>query len=63
MFQDRLSSVDPKIHSYCYMLRMGRWQKMSEPVTPDGLHFSAQSCRIFGKRYFENFVERKPFHV
>ena len=26
-------------------------------MKPDGLHFNAQSCRIFGKRYFEKYME------
>ena len=27
--------VEPIDNSDCYMLRMGRWQKMSEPINPD----------------------------
>lgn len=30
-----LDDVDPIDNDNCYMLRMGRWQKMSEPVNPD----------------------------
>ena len=26
-------------------------------LKPDGLHFNAQSCRIFGRRYFEKLLE------
>jgi len=27
--------VEPIVNPRCYMLRMGRWQKMSEPINPD----------------------------
>ena len=30
-----LDEVEPINNDNCYMLRMGRWQKMSEPVNPD----------------------------
>ena len=30
-----LGEVDPIDNDRCYMLRMGRWQKMSEPINPD----------------------------
>ena len=29
------SHVEPISNKLCYMLRMGRWQKMSEPINPD----------------------------
>ena len=29
------SEVEPISNKLCYMLRMGRWQKMSEPINPD----------------------------
>lgn len=29
------SDVEPIDNEDCYMLRMGRWQKMSEPINPD----------------------------
>ena len=29
------SDVEPIVNRNCYMLRMGRWQKMSEPINPD----------------------------
>ena len=44
----------------CYMLRMGRWQKMSEPINPDraifdvefhsGINLCASFASIFKKR-------------
>ena len=30
-----MGEVDPIENDRCYMLRMGRWQKMSEPINPD----------------------------
>jgi len=30
-----IGEVDPIDNPNCYMLRMGRWQKMSEPINPD----------------------------
>jgi len=29
------NEVEPILNPSCYMLRMGRWQKMSEPINPD----------------------------
>lgn len=29
------ADVEPISNKLCYMLRMGRWQKMSEPINPD----------------------------
>lgn len=29
------ADVEPINNSLCYMLRNGRWQKMSEPLNPD----------------------------
>lgn len=29
------ADVEPIINDKCYMLRMGRWQKMKEPINPD----------------------------
>ncbi len=35
-----IGEVEPIINPDCYMLRMGRWQQMSEPVNPDRSIFS-----------------------
>ena len=32
--------VDPIDNPLCYMIRMGRWQKMSEPINPDRAIFN-----------------------
>ena len=31
----KLGTVDPIVNPKCYMLRMGRWQNMREPINPD----------------------------
>ncbi len=36
------SDVEPIVNRNCYMLRMGRWQKMSEPINPDRGVFSGK---------------------
>lgn len=42
------SDVSPIINRDCFMLRMGRWQKMSEPINPDravvGTPFHSGTC-------------------
>ena len=59
-----LSDVTPIVNSDCYMLRMGRWQRLAEPVNPDRDIFSGRfhsgvgpqasfadaMARIYGKR-------------
>lgn len=30
-----LADVEPIENDLCFMLRMGRWQRMSEPINPD----------------------------
>lgn len=37
-----LSDVEAIVNRNCYMLRMGRWQKMSEPINPDRGVFSGK---------------------
>jgi len=58
---DEVSKIDNEL---CYMLRMGRWQKMSEPINPDraifegkyrsgvslGASFADEATRFFGDR-------------
>ena len=34
--------VEPISNPMCYMLRMGRWQRMSEPINPDRAIFDAK---------------------
>ena len=36
------ADVSPIINRDCFMLRMGRWQKMSEPINPDRAIFGIQ---------------------
>ena len=49
--------VEPISNPMCYMLRMGRWQRMSEPINPDGLRFNSLALREFGNRYFDAYPE------
>lgn len=37
-----IGDVDPIHNSDCYMLRMGRWQTMSEPINPDRQIFEGE---------------------
>ena len=37
-----IGEVDPIQNSSCYMLRMGRWQAMSEPINPDRAVFGGK---------------------
>ena len=36
------ADVEPIVNRNCYMLRMGRWQKMSEPINPDRAIFTGE---------------------
>jgi len=48
----------------CYMLRMGRWQKMSEPINPDRaifdveFHSGINLCASFADRYAKHFNKK-----
>ena len=48
----------------CYMLRMGRWQKMSEPINPDRdilngeFHSGTNLCASFADRFAKHFNGR-----
>ena len=48
----------------CYMLRMGRWQKMSEPINPDRsifdveFHSGINLCASFADRYAKHFHKK-----
>ena len=48
----------------CYMLRMGRWQRMSEPINPDravldaNKHSGTNLCASFADRYATHFQKR-----
>jgi len=48
----------------CYMLRMGRWQKMSEPINPDRaifdveFHSGINLCASFADRYAKHFRKK-----
>lgn len=37
-----LKDVDPIKNRMCYMLRMGRWQHMSEPINPDRTNIASK---------------------
>lgn len=39
-----LSDAEPIINPDCFMLRMGRWQQMSEPVNPDRAFLGGKVC-------------------
>lgn len=55
------SDVEPIDNKMCYMLRMGRWQKMTEPINPDraiwgirfhsGISLAASFADEFTKEY------------
>ena len=55
--------VEPIHNSLCYMLRMGRWQEMSEPINPDRaifdkeFHSGVNLCASFADRYVRHFHE------
>ena len=55
------SDVEPINNSLCHMLRMGRWQKMSEPINPDRAIFSSEFhsginlCASFADQYARHF--------
>lgn len=48
----------------CYMLRMGRWQEMSEPINPDRailsgeFHSGINLCASFADRYTKHFHKK-----
>ena len=56
--------VEPIDNSNCFMLRMGRWQKMSEPINPDRAIFNPQGhsgtnlCASFADRYAKHFRQK-----
>ena len=56
--------VEPIDNPDCFMLRMGRWQKMSEPINPDRAIFNPQGhsgtnlCASFADRYAKHFGEK-----
>ena len=37
-----VGDVEPIINPLCYMLRMGRWQRMQEPINPDRAIFGIE---------------------
>ncbi len=43
-----LADVAPIESKQCYMLRMGRWQKLSEPINPDRAIFGGNFCSGVG---------------
>lgn len=49
------------VNSRCFMLRMGRWQQMSEPINPDryifgeGFHSGISLAASFADKYAEHF--------
>lgn len=53
--------IEPINNSLCHMLRMGRWQKMSEPINPDRAIFSSEFhsginlCASFADQYARHF--------
>lgn len=53
--------IEPINNSLCHMLRMGRWQKMSEPINPDRAIFSSEFhsginlCASFADHYARHF--------
>ena len=57
-----LGEVPPIRNRFCHMLRMGRWQPMSEPINPDrsitdgkfksGIGLSASFADEFSKKYY-----------
>jgi hypothetical protein len=55
--------IEPINNSLCHMLRMGRWQKMSEPINPDRAIFSSEFhsginlCASFADQYARHFHE------
>lgn len=56
--------VEPIDNALCYMLRMGRWQKMSEPINPDRdvfcseFHSGIGLCASFADRYAKHFHQK-----
>lgn len=55
----------PEIHnSRCYMLRMGRWQEMSEPINPDRaifhseMHSGVSLAASFADAYANHYREK-----
>ena len=48
----------------CYMLRMGKWQRMSEPINPDRaifdnkFHSGTNLCASFADRYAKHFNKK-----
>lgn len=43
-----IGEVDPIVNAGCYMLRMGRWQPMSEPINPDRAIFKPEMASGVG---------------
>ena len=56
--------VECIVNPDCYMLRMGRWQKMSEPINPDRaifegkFHSGINLCASFADRYAKHFNKK-----
>ena len=51
--------VEPIDNSNCFMLRMGRWQKMSEPINPDRAIFNpkAHSGVSLGASFADSYAK------
>lgn len=58
------NEVEPITNPLCYMLRMGRWQAMSEPVNPDraifntSFHSGVNLCSSFADRFAKQFNKK-----
>lgn len=56
--------VEPISNPMCYMLRMGSWQKMSEPINPDraifdtGFHSGVNLAASFADRFAKYFNKK-----
>ena len=56
--------VEPISNPLCYMLRMGSWQKMSEPINPDraifdtGFHSGTGLAASFADRFAKHFNKK-----
>ena len=60
-----LGEVEPIENNRCYMLRMGRWQAMSEPINPDRAIFRGKypSGVSLGASFADSFANATGLEV
>lgn len=54
-----LNEVEPIINGHCFMLRMGKWVTMSEPINPDrGINGEFFSGISLGASFADGYAKK-----